>query len=342
MGPHLSFNLKTDPVKTRLWKEQKLGSPLIACRYDPMGKYLFATSQDSSIQRIDVLDARITKLSGHQGWVRSLAFSTRHHLLVSADYHGLINLWNWCDPAPKPSKTIEAHDGWIRALAVSSDGQTLASCGNDLQVKLWSLPDGRLIKTLMGHDYHVYNVAFHPNESRLVSADLHGNVKDWDWQQASIIRELDAKILHKYDGGFMADIGGVRSIAFNRAGTLLACGGITNVSNAFAGIGNPQVVLFDWMTGKVKQQLKPAAAFQGTAWGVAFHPEGFLVGAGGGSGGQIWYWKPDQPASFHTVTHAVSFRDMALHPQGSQLSVACADGVLRIYSLLAVVGKNKV
>ncbi|HQR05486.1 MAG TPA: hypothetical protein PLN21_01625 [Gemmatales bacterium] len=341
MGPFLPFTLKIDPTKTRLWKELKLGSPLIACRYDPTGKYLFATAQDSSIQRVNVLDASTTKLSGHQGWVRSMAFSKKDHLLVSADYHGVINLWNWQQPTPKPSNTIEAHDGWIRALAISSDGQTLASCGNDLKVKVWSLPDGRLLKTLEGHDYHVYNLAFHTKEDRLVSADLKGKIIDWNWHQASIIRELDAKVLHKYDKGFMADIGGVRCIAFNNAGTLLACGGITNVSNAFAGVGNPQVVLFDWSTGKIKQQLVPAVAFQGTAWGVAFHPDGFIVGAGGGNGGQIWYWKPDQPNSFHTVSHGVSFRDMTLHPQGAQLGVACSDGVLRQYSLLALVSKIK-
>lgn len=342
MGPYFPFKLKIDPAKTRLWKEQNLGSPLIACRYDPTGKYLFATTQDSSIHRVNVLDASNTKLSGHQGWVRSLAFSTKHHLLASADYHGIIHLWKWQEAAPKPIKTIEAHDGWIRALSISPDGQTLSSCGNDLKIKLWSLPEGKLLKTLQGHDYHVYNVAFHPREHRLVSADLKGKVIDWNWPETTIVRELDAKVLHKYDGGFMADIGGVRSIAFNTNGTLLACGGITNVSNAFAGVGNPQVVLFDWATGKAKQQLKPAAAFQGTAWGVAFHPDGFIVGAGGGNGGQIWYWKPDQPASFHTVTHGASFRDLTLHPQGSQLGVACADGVLRTFSLLTMVGKMRV
>lgn len=340
MGPCFRFHLKIDPTRTRLWKEIKLGSPLLACRYDPTGKYLFSSTQDNSIHRVHVLDGTITRLAGHQSWVRSLAFSMTHQQFVSADYHGVIRLWNCQDDAPKPVKIIDAHDGWIRALAVSSDGQTLASCGNDLKVKLWSLPEGRHLKTLQGHDYHVYNVAFHPSETRLVSADLKGKVIDWNWQQGTLVRELDAKVLYKYDGGFMADIGGVRSMAFNSAGTQLACGGITNVSNAFAGVGNPQVVLFDWASGKAQQQLKPAAAFQGTAWGVAFHPDGYIVGAGGGNGGQIWYWKPDQPSSFHTVTHGVSFRDMTLHPRGAELALACADGVLRTFSLLSLASKT--
>lgn len=341
MGPFFPFSLKIDPTKTRLWKEQKLGSPLLACRYDPAGMYLFATAQDCSLHRIHTLDGSITKLAGHQGWVKSLTFSSNHHLLVSADYHGVINFWKWQEAIPKPIKTIEAHNGWIRALAVSADGQTLASCGNDLKVKLWSLPEGRLLKTLEGHDHHVYNIAFHPGDNRLISADLMGKVVDWDWHQSTIMRELDAKVLHKYDSGFMADIGGIRGIAFSTDGTILACSGISNVSNAFAGVGNPLVVLFEWKTGKVRQQLKPAAAFQGTAWGVAFHPDGYIVGGGGGNGGQVWFWKTDQPASFHTVTHSVSFRDMALHQRGDQLAVACADGTVRVYSLLTMSSKIK-
>ncbi len=153
-----------------------------------------------------------------------------------------------------------------------------------------------------GHDSHVYNVAFHPDGRSLVSADLKGIVKVWDLGKGVVEREMDAKILHKYDSGFGADIGGVRGMAFNSAGTLLACAGITNVSNAFAGVGNPLVVLFDWKTGKQKQLLRPKVNFQGTAWGVAFHPRGFLLGVGGGNGGVLWAWQAGPGAGlFHAA-----------------------------------------
>src|SRR5262249_17286022 len=174
------------------------------------------------------------------------------------------------------------------AMPVTPEGKRLASCGNDHLVKLWTIPDGKPVATLAGHDCHVYNLAYHPDGRSLVSADLKGVVKVWDVAQGTVTRELDAKVLHKYDPSFMADIGGVRGMAFDAEGKYLACAGITNVSNAFAGVGNPLVVLFDWATGKQKLQLKPKVAFQGTAWGVAFHPKGFLLGVGGGDGGGWW------------------------------------------------------
>ena len=112
---------------------------------------------------------------------------------------------------------------------------------------------------------------------------------------------MDAKILHKYDNGFGADIGGVRSMAFDAEGKYLACAGITNVSNAFAGVGNPLVVVFDWATGKQKVQLKPRTPFQGTAWGVLFHPGGWVLGVGGGNGGVFWAWKVDRSRRWPTT-----------------------------------------
>ena len=138
-------------------------------------------------------------------------------------------------------------------------------------------------------------------------------------------------MLYKYDTGFRADIGGARGMAFTADGSTLACAGITNVSNAFAGVGNPLVVLFDWKDGKPKQ-LKPKDAFQGTAWGVAFHPAGFTVAAGGAANGRIWFWNGDD--NFHTVNVAASARDMALHPAGTAVAIAGHNGSAFVYTLL--------
>jgi WD40 repeat protein len=105
------------------------------------------------------------------------------------------------------------------------------------------------------------------------------------------------------------------------------------VTNAFAGVGNPAIVLFDWQTGNRTQILRPQPAFQGTAWGVVQHPLGFVVGAGGGNGGALWFWRPNQANSFHTVPFPQNARDLDLSPDGSRLAVPCFDGVVRIYQI---------
>ncbi|HJZ94274.1 MAG TPA: WD40 repeat domain-containing protein [Gemmataceae bacterium] len=352
--PNLDFK------QTRVALELKHTSPLIGCRFDPTGRYLFVSAQDSTVQRYDLLTGKNTPLSGHASWVRGIAFSppaaraiapslippatvlgalaavavppSSSFKVITGDYHGKLIWWDGAAETPTPIRTVEAHEGWVRAVAVSPDGDTVASCGNDHLVKLWSVADGKPVRSLTGHECHVYNVAFHPAGGRLVSCDLKGVVKDWDLTTGKLVRELDAKVLHKYDTGFRADIGGARGMSFSPDGSTLACTGITNVSNAFAGVGNPLVLLFDWKDGKARQ-LKTKEAFQGTGWGVAIHPAGFTVAAGGASNGRIWYWEKDE--NVHTVTVPASARDMALHASGTALAVAGHTGVATVYTLVA-------
>jgi len=111
------------------------------------------------------------------------------------------------------------------------------------------------------------------------------------------------------------------------------------VSNAFAGVGNPLIVLFDWASGKQKQLLRPKTPFQGTAWGVVFHPDGFLAGVGGGNGGMLWFWKPDASKDFFSLKLPNNARDLALHPASRSLAVPFFDGAVRTYSMEAPAAK---
>lgn len=325
-----------DPLKTRVVQELKHTSPLLGARFDPTGHFVVASAQDNTLQRwslVDPANSKKTSLVGHKSWVRALAFTPKPRLLFSGDYTGRILVWGIDAEAPQPVKTIEAHKGWVRSLAVSPDGQWLASAGNDQLVRIWSTSDGSPVRTLRGHTCHVYAVAFAPRGNLLVSGDLKGVVKVWDAASGKEARTLDASVLSKYDTTFHAEHGGVRSLAFSPDRSLLACAGITEVTNAFAGVGKPAVVLFDMKTGQRKQLLMPKADFRGTAWGVVFHPSGFVAAAGGGNGGALWFWKPDQPQAFHTVTVPNNARDLDLHPDGHRLAIPCFDNTLRLYDM---------
>src|SRR5690606_4326410 len=110
--------------------------------------------------------------------------------------------------------------------------------------------DGSLVRELSGHENHIYNLTFSPDGRHLLTGDLMAVLKHWDVATGNLVREFDAKALHKYDTTFRADCGGIRGIDFSPDGKYLAVGGIGELTNAFAGIGKPTVLLFDWESGK--------------------------------------------------------------------------------------------
>lgn len=325
-----------EPTKTHMLSEFKYTTPLLACRFDPLGQFVFATAQDNTIQRWHIASGKATPLAGHDSWVRAMAFHPSAGALYSGGYDGRVIWWETAAEAPQPQRTIEAHNGWVRAVAVSPDGNLLATCGNDRLVKIWNTSDGTQIQEFFGHTSHVYNLVFHPTRPVVVSGDLKGVVREWDIATGEELRQLDAGALWKYDAGFAADVGGVRAIALADDGKLLACAGITEVSNAFAGIGNPLVVVFDLETGQKKQQLATAAKLKGPATGVRFHRDGFVIGSCGGlDGGHLLFWKLEQPNEFFDLKLPDTCRDFDLHPDGLRLATPHEDKTLRLWQMTA-------
>ena len=331
----MQMPMQADPVKAHVAKEWKHTSPLISCRFDRSGKWVFAGAQDSRVWRFDTENGNKTELAGHESWVRAMAFSPDGQTLVTGGYDGRLIWWPVADEKPAPIRTLESHQGWIRALAVSPSGGLLASVGNDLVVRIWNIADGTLVKELAGgHTRHIYGVAFHPDGKHLASGDLLAHVVDWELESGKETRRFTIPVLSKYDDQFKADIGGTRGLVFNPDGSQLAASGITNVSNAFAGIGEICVVLANWADGKEIVQYASKAKVQGVAWNVAFHPQGFVMAAGGGRGGGfLFFWKGVEKTEYHAFKLPNAPRDMSLAADGLHVATPHFDTGLRISRL---------
>ncbi len=323
-----------DVTKTHVAKELKHDSPIISCRFDPTGKYVFFGAQDYKVWRWEWSgDAKVE--FNHNAWVRGIAFHPNGETVLTAGYDGRLVWWPVAGDKPEPIREVAAHDGWARMVAVSPDGSLVATAGNDLKVKLWNFADGSLVKEFAGHESHVYNVLFHPDGKSLVSGDLKANLIHWNIETGEQTRKMTAEALCKYDPTFLADIGGFRGLAFDAAGTRLAGSGITNVTNAFAGVGNPAIVVYDWESAELKIQHESKAKLQGVGWGVAFHPENFVIGiSGGGGGGFLLFWKPDSKEEFHQMKFPNNARDLDLASDGLHVVTGHFDKHIRI-SMLA-------
>ncbi len=323
--------MPADPTKTHVAKTLAHTAPLVGCRFDPTGRFVFAGGEDNKVVRWELASGTKAEFTAHDSWVHSLAFSANGEILVTGGYDGRLIWWPATAEKPTPILTVEAHQGWVRAIAQSPDGTLLATCGNDLKVKLWNLADGTLVREMVGHERHVYHVAFHPDGKQLATGDLTAKFIHWEVDTGKRVRDFAIASLSKYDAGFMADYGGPYCLTFSADGKRLVAGGITNVTNAFAGVGNPIIVEIDWEAGKEAMTHLVKATINGKAFGVVLHPEGFVIGAtGGGGGGHLYFWKPDSKDEFHTLNVGNTCRDLSMHPDTLQLATCHHDKNVRI------------
>ncbi len=131
-----------------------------------------------------------TTLSGHQGWISSVAYCTNGRQLASADRRGVIRLWNASNG--RTLRAIEAHEGEVTCVVFSPDRSRLVSSGRDRHIKYWDPDSGKLIRTLSGHDGSVNEVAFSPDGRFLASASADKTVRLWDATTGRALQTLDA------------------------------------------------------------------------------------------------------------------------------------------------------
>jgi WD40 repeat protein len=326
-----------DPKQAHVVAQWPVERPVICCRFDPLGRFVFCGLESSTVQRVSLADGKKVPFAGvHDSWVFSLAMSPGGETAYSGGGDGRVAVWETDAASPKPVRTIDAHRGWVRGLGVSGDGKILASGGNDKVVRLWETSSGRLIHELNGHQNHVYSLEFHPDGQTLLTGDLLGTIRQWDLASGKAIGSFDAKPLHHFDNNQRVDYGGVRGLSVSPDGAFVGAGGLHKATNPLGAVNEPIVLVFDAKTRKVTRTLLADGITGGVIWGLSYLVDGSLVGAcGGGTGGFLLFWKAGSDKDYHRLRMPGSARALHVHPDGVQVATAHHDGYVRIVRLAA-------
>ena len=191
--------MPADPKQAHVAQDLPAEAPLMACRFDPTGKYVFATAEDRIIYRWDLASAQRTPFTGHDSWIGDVVVTADGQTLISAGYDDTLIWWPAAAAdAPQPANKVRAHDGWIRSVALSPDSKLVASGGNDRVVRLWNVADGAKVREFPGAERDIYTLVFHPNGQWLMAGDLDGKIRQWEVATGNLVRTFDAAPLHTY------------------------------------------------------------------------------------------------------------------------------------------------
>ena len=105
--------MPADPAQTHVAKTFAHNAPLLGCRIDPVGKFVYAGGQDNKIIRWDLASDAKLELAGHDSWVRGFVFSANGAVMISFGWDGRMTWWNTQTETPTVIRTVEAHLGWI-------------------------------------------------------------------------------------------------------------------------------------------------------------------------------------------------------------------------------------
>ena len=127
-------------------------------------------------------------ISGHTGWVRSIAFEPGNEWFATGSADRTIKIWDLASGSLK--LTLTGHINAVRALVVSPRHPYMFSAGEDKMVKCWDLETNKVIRSYDAHLSGVYSLALHPTLDILFSGGRDSSVRVWDVRTRTQIHVL--------------------------------------------------------------------------------------------------------------------------------------------------------
>ncbi len=286
----------------------------------------------------------VMTLKGHRGGVACAAISPDQSRVWSGGEDGAIIAWAF--PTGRRETGWAAHPGGVTALAVAPDGSCCVSGGADKKVCVWDT-QGRLVRTLEGHQALVSSLSFAPEGDRLASASWDRTIRLWRWPsgEASLVIQTDfdrmRRIVFSPDGREILAGSGKGGFGVWRLNDLaqplknaayysgVSATFMAHASQILYGTEAGLLNVMDLVNDAVNNQTQLGSAITGVAFDPL--PRSAIAGLVDGSVAVVDFTVSSPTPRLRFSGHASAVTALAAFPGGRLIASASQDGTVRVW-----------
>ncbi|GAB4541267.1 MAG: NB-ARC domain-containing protein [Pleurocapsa sp.] len=322
------------------------------CPNYPTKPRIIATGgEDKTIRIWNYITGECLKtLSGHEAWVKSVAFSPDGQLLASGSFDKTIKLWHW--HRGECLKTLIGHTDAVSEIAFTTDGKKLISSSFDGTIRLWDIFTGKTLQVLDEHTNKLWSVDLAKDDRLAVSGGDDRTIKLWNINQGKCNKTLqgiadfvltitvsndrkfcvsghESKKIRLWDlnlGKCIHTLEGHRDRIWT-----VAMANKQGKEIIASGSADSTIKLWDTSTGCCDRTLQ---GHQSWVWSVDFSPTENIL-ASGSYDKTIKLWNVENGECLQTIeAHQARINCVQFSPEGKKLISSSFDRTIKIWDIV--------